>query len=195
MVYWKRFRHARALSGEALGCPIWRDGHAVAFDKRKDLKHIAASELNKAFWNELCGSQLARRLGVVDASKASLKKFDDWHMNFYYYLQDHIPFAEFDGKHVLEVGLGYGTVGQRIAASGAHYSGLDIALGPVHMMNDRLAQNELHGAALQGSILDAPFDDETFDWVVATVIGVSPVTVKLIFTPSNVAGNDKSVSN
>lgn len=131
------------------------------------MNEIAASELNKIFWDELCGSSLARRLGVVDASIASLKKFDDWFLQFYFYVEDHLPFAEFNNTKVLEVGLGYGTIGQRIAASGADYSGLDIAEGPVRMMRDRLAQNGLGGTVTQGSILDAPFEDESFDWVVA----------------------------
>ena len=37
------------------------------------------------------------------------------------------------GKKVLEVGLGYGSVAQRIAENGAVYTGLDIAEGPVEM--------------------------------------------------------------
>lgn len=122
---------------------------------------------NAAFWNELCGSQLARTLGVTDSSPASLKKFDDWYFDFYPYLAKHIPFSEMAGKKVLEVGLGYGTVSQRLAEAGAIYSGLDIAAGPVAMVNHRLAQSGLQGKAVQGSVLEAPFPDGTFDWVVA----------------------------
>jgi 2-polyprenyl-3-methyl-5-hydroxy-6-metoxy-1,4-benzoquinol methylase len=58
---------------------------------------------------------------------------------------------------VLEVGLGYGTVSQRIAESGARYRGLDIAGGPISMVNDRLRQANLPDFAQQGSILAAPF--------------------------------------
>lgn len=123
---------------------------------------------NAAFWDELCGSQLARELGITDNSPASLKKFDDWYFDFYPYLYDHIPFAELKGKRVLEVGLGYGTVSQKIAESGAHYHGLDIAAGPVAMAAHRCEFVGAKDAVVQqGSILEPPFDDRSFDWVVA----------------------------
>lgn len=122
---------------------------------------------NAAFWNELCGTQMAKQLGVTDSSTASLKKFDDWYFAFYPYLAKHIPFHDMQGKSVLEVGLGYGTVSQRLAESGADYTGLDIAAGPPAMVRHRLAQNNLPGTAVEGSILNAPFEDARFDWVVA----------------------------
>lgn len=125
------------------------------------------SDRNASFWNELCGTQLAKSLGVTDDSPESLKKFDDWYFAFYPYLFDHIPFDELKGKDVLEVGLGYGTVAQRLAEAGANYSGLDIAAGPVAMVNHRLLQSDLQGGARRGSILEAPFADASFDAVIA----------------------------
>ena len=124
-------------------------------------------EQNIEFWDELCGTQLANSLGVNDSSPSSLKKFDDWYMNFYSYLHKHIPFIDLNGKKVLEVGLGYGTVAQKIAESGANYSGLDIARNPVQMVNHRLHQSNLEGYAQQGSILACPFPDQTFDFVIS----------------------------
>lgn len=112
------------------------------------------SSNNSEFLNELCGSGLAKFLGVTDSSPQSLRKFDDWYFDFYPYLFDHIPFETMRGMNVLEVGLGYGTVSQRLAESGAEYTGLDIAQGPVSMVNQRLAQNDLPGKAIQGSILE-----------------------------------------
>jgi SAM-dependent methyltransferase len=128
---------------------------------------IEVSEANAKFWDELCGSQLAKYLGIKDSSPESLKKFDDWYFDFYPYLADHIQFQNLKNKDVLEIGLGYGTVSQKLAESGARYRGLDIAPGPVNMVNHRLAQNGLEGAATQGSILQAPFESESFDAVVA----------------------------
>lgn len=122
---------------------------------------------NAAFWDELCGTQQAKSLGVVDSSPASLRKFDDWYFDFYPYLYEYIPFDTMRGKDVLECGLGYGTVSQKIAESGAQYHGLDIADGPVAMVNQRLKQTGLPGTAIQGSILSAPFEDNSFDYVVA----------------------------
>lgn len=125
------------------------------------------SNRNSDFWNELCGTQLAKSLGITDSSPESLKKFDDWYFDFYPYLFDHIPFADLAGRDVLEVGLGYGTVSQRLAQTGSKYVGLDIAQGPVQMVNHRLAQQSLSGAATQGSILEPPFADASFDAIVA----------------------------
>ena len=125
------------------------------------------SRNNAAFWDELCGSHLARSLGVTDSSIESLRKFDEWYFNFYPYLFDHIPFSTMKGKRVLEIGLGYGTVSQQLAESGADYTGLDIAQGPVSMVNQRLTQSQLSGVAIQGSILNSELSTGTFDYIVA----------------------------
>lgn len=131
------------------------------------MKETGVSDRNAAFWDELCGTQFAKSLGVTDDSPASLKKFDDWYFAFYPYLFVHIPFEDVKDKDVLEIGLGYGTVAQRLAEAGARYQGLDIAAGPVGMVNHRLEQAGLGGKATQGSILSAPFADGSFDYVVA----------------------------
>lgn len=125
------------------------------------------SAQNIVFWDELCGTHLAATLGIADNSPASLRKFDDWYFAYYPYLFEHIPFQQMAGRQVLEVGLGYGSVAQRIAEAGAQYHGLDIADGPVLMANHRLRQAGLSGIALRGSILAAPFADNIFDHVVA----------------------------
>lgn len=125
------------------------------------------SSKNSEFWNEPCGAYVGKSLGITDSSKESFKKFDDWYFTYYPYLFDHIPFLNFKGKDILEVGLGYGTVSQRLAESGARYSGLDIARGPVDMVNHRLKQAGLPGKATEGSILEPPFSSESFDAIVA----------------------------
>ena len=131
------------------------------------MKQEEISSKNSQFWDELCGTNLAKVLGIADSSSASLKKFDDWYFDFYPYLFDHIPFAQLNGRDVLEVGLGYGTVSQRLAQAGAHYTGLDIANGPVSMVNHRLAQAGLPGRAVQGSVLAPEFTAGSFDAIVA----------------------------
>lgn len=131
---------------------------------------VAQAELDKrnsAFWDTLCGTNLATQLGITDRSAASLKRFDDWFFDVYPYLDRHIPYREMSGKEVVEIGLGYGSLAQRIAERGAMYTGLDIADGPVEMTNYRLRLHRLNGRAARGSILHAPFRDATFDYVVA----------------------------
>ena len=122
---------------------------------------------NSAFWTELCGSHLAKSIGIEDHSEASLAKFDAWYLDFYPYLEKHIPGAEVDGKDVLEIGLGYGTISSIFMRNGARYTGLDIAPGPVEMSHNRSNILQVEANALQGSAKDIPFPDESFDFVVS----------------------------
>src|ERR1700704_2730176 len=93
-------------------------------------------QANADFWSELCGSHLARTVGVDDASAGSLARFDQAYLDLYPYLQRYLPWHS--GERVLEIGLGYGTVGQLLAARGLDYHGLDISPGPVAMTQHRL---------------------------------------------------------
>lgn len=140
--------------------------HSTAM-RTRSISMPTIDEQNRAYWDELCGSNLAAVLGIGDASPASLAKYDE---SFFYYepwFFDHVPLAQFDGKDVLEVGLGYGSLAQKIAESGARFTGLDIAQGPVEMVRHRLRQAALPGRAAAGSILAAPFPDQSFDYVVS----------------------------
>lgn len=121
---------------------------------------------NAAFWSELCGSGAARALGVTGNDRESLYHFDRWFFSFYPYLDRYIPFEKLRGRDVLEVGLGYGSVAQRLAAV-SNFTGLDIAHGPVAAVMHRLRQSGLAGSAVQGSILAAPFQDASFDLIVS----------------------------
>jgi SAM-dependent methyltransferase len=124
---------------------------------------------NAAFWDELCGTNLARTLGISDASEASLARFDAAYFALYPYLVDYFPRPTVQGRRMLEIGLGYGTLGETLARLGADYHGLDIASGPVAMMRARLAR--VPGArpeqVTQGSALELPFDEASFDQVVS----------------------------
>lgn len=125
------------------------------------------TEANRRFWDELCGTALARSLGIKDHTADSLTKFDHAYMALYPYLLRHVPVESFAGLRVLEVGLGYGTLGQKIAQSCLSYAGLDVAYGPVEMMRHRLGLLGVAGDLVQGSMLDAPFPDASFERVVS----------------------------
>ena len=122
---------------------------------------------NAAFWDELCGSELARSLGITDRTPESLRRFDEAYMSIYPYLSSYVTEHDLKGKRVLEIGLGYGTLGQIVALRGCQYHGLDIADGPVEMMRYRLASlgKEVAGRVQRGSALDIPFRDGAFDYV------------------------------
>jgi ubiquinone/menaquinone biosynthesis C-methylase UbiE len=122
---------------------------------------------NSQFWNELCGTGLARSLGITEITPESLQKFDQAYMDMYPYLSGYVTSENLRNKKVLEIGLGFGTLGQFLALQGCEYYGLDIAEGPVAMMIDRLALlgKETGDHIRVGSALEIPFDDQSFDYV------------------------------
>jgi ubiquinone/menaquinone biosynthesis C-methylase UbiE len=122
---------------------------------------------NARFWDELCGSALARQLGISEASEASLGRFDAAYLDLYPYLEGYLDGKPLAGQHVLEIGLGYGTLSGRLAARGAVLHGLDIAPGPVEMVRHRLRLmgRRSDDRIVQGSALEMPFDDASFDQV------------------------------
>ena len=128
---------------------------------------VATDARNAAFWDELCGSALARQLGIEDASEESLRRFDEAYMGSYPYLGSYLP-DRFEGARVLEIGLGYGTLSEELIARGADYHGADIAAGPVEMVRQRL---RMRGAAdaearvIQASALELPHEADSFDHV------------------------------
>jgi SAM-dependent methyltransferase len=130
---------------------------------------IDIDKANATFWNELCGTNLAREIGITDHSPASLERFDRAYMDLYPYLPGYLRAPEMAGQRLLEIGLGYGTVAEVLARAGADYHGIDIAEGPVAMVRARLER--VPGATpdqvQQGSALDLPFPDESFDRVVS----------------------------
>ncbi len=129
----------------------------------------AIDERNRAFWDELCGTVLAQSLGITEITPASLARFDLAYLDYYPYLAAYLDELPVEGRKVLEIGLGFGTVGQSLAARGALYHGADIALGPVAVMQDRLRWLGRAGetSAVRASALELPWKDETFDVVVS----------------------------
>lgn len=128
---------------------------------------VAAERANASFWDELCGSWLARNLGIDNPSRESLERFDCAYLALYPYLLKRVPVGTMRGLKVLEAGLGYGTLGQKIAEAGADYTGLDVAAAPVAMMNERLRMHGVPGRAIRGSMLNCPVDDASMDCVVS----------------------------
>jgi ubiquinone/menaquinone biosynthesis C-methylase UbiE len=129
----------------------------------------AIDRRNSAFWDELCGTGLARSLGITEITLDSLERFDAAYMTYYPYLERYLTELPVEGREVLEIGLGFGTVGQILAARAARYHGADIAAGPVSMMRDRLRwlgrpDDEV---VVQASALELPWKDASFDVVVS----------------------------
>jgi SAM-dependent methyltransferase len=130
--------------------------------------HNSKDLANKEFWDELCGSWLALSLGIKEVTPANLRRFDAAYFALYPYLYDYFVDESLEGKGLLEIGLGYGTLGQALTERGCDYHGLDVAEGPVGMMSYRLSQLERlnwRGKVQIGSVLDIPYGDSSFDYV------------------------------
>ncbi len=128
---------------------------------------VTTNQANAEFWSELCGSTFARSLGITDHSMSSLERFDRAYLDFYPYLLRYVNLDRLAGRRVLEIGLGYGTLGQKIAEAGAEYFGLDIAELPVRMMRHRLRLRGLPGSCARGNALSLPLASSSVDSVIA----------------------------
>jgi SAM-dependent methyltransferase len=138
---------------------------------------------NASFWDELCGTNLAREIGVTDAAPASLERFDRAYLDLYPYLAGYLRAPAMAGRRVLEIGLGYGTVAELLARAGADYHGIDIAEGPVAMARERLAR-------VRGALLVAPSDPDAPSYPVGPT-GFAPMPMaRLPFPTILVASTD-----
>ena len=122
---------------------------------------------NAKFWDELCGTALARAVGIKDASSDSLARFDRAYLDLYPYLLGYVRPSDLAGRRVVEVGLGYGTLGQQLLQAGARYTGVDVARGPAAMMNHRAKLLGFPPCTIRGSMVALSLPDESVDCLVS----------------------------
>jgi SAM-dependent methyltransferase len=142
----------------------------VTAETDSDLGAVARATLaNRVFWDEPCGTTRLAHLGFEpnERSPAGFEAFDRWFFAFYPYLDKYVPFGEVEGLDVLEVGLGFGSVSERMARAGARLTALDVAAGPLATLARRLAFAGLDAQLEQASILDVRWPDQSFDLIVS----------------------------
>lgn len=124
---------------------------------------------NALFWNEPCGTALAKSIGVDTLTPKNIRRFDESYLSYYPYLRQYLFLDKLKGKRVLEIGVGFGTIGQQFVIAGSRFVGIDIAEEPVKTLQYRLRLlGKTHsGLALVASTLNLPFADERFDYVFA----------------------------
>lgn len=126
---------------------------------------MSLDERNAEFWDELCGTSLARSIGITGHAPDDLARFDRAYLDFYPYLSDYLPAGDLTGQRVVEIGLGFGTLGGVIVRRGATYVGVDVAPGPATMMRHRLAAERRGGGVVRGSALALPAATGSIDLV------------------------------
>src|SRR3954467_9029472 len=120
------------------------------------------------FWNRYpCGDL---QVGGLQQRRGDYEGFFKDYDAFRYKKEGHIlrclDNIDFEGKQVLEIGLGEGADTEQIIKRGAIWSGLDLTEESVARVKTRLS---LHGlpyqAVKQGSVLHIPYERANFDIV------------------------------
>lgn len=126
---------------------------------------MIAEEQIAQFWNtHPCGENLvARRPGEYDEY---FTRYDAHR----YVVERHIlrclDRIDVSGKATLEIGLGQGADSEQLIRRGARWSGLDLTRESIDRVHARLTVRALPYERLeQGSALDIPFPDRSFDVV------------------------------
>jgi SAM-dependent methyltransferase len=121
------------------------------------------------FWEDhACGDTQVG--GLRERFHGDYDRFFKDYDRFRYQNERHLP-ACIDGldithKQVLEIGLGEGADSERLIRRGAYWSGVDLTAESIERVKIRLALRELpHRELRQGSVLDLPFADNSFDMV------------------------------
>lgn len=117
----------------------------------------------QAFWNtEACGTHF-----IQDFKDE--KEFYDKYRAYRYQVEWHIPqlvpFAEAEGKSVLEIGCGNGADGVMFAQHGAIYTGVDLTPAAVEATRKHFAIMNLRGTFQVEHAEHLSFADEQFDIV------------------------------
>ena len=123
----------------------------------------------EAFWQQhACGD--AQVGGLRERFGSDYEQFFTDYDRFRYqnerHLQGCLAALGVAGKNVLEIGLGEGADSERLIRLGARWSGLDLTSESVERVRTRLTLRDLpYGELRQGSVLDLPFPDDSFDMV------------------------------
>lgn len=116
-----------------------------------------------AFWNtEACGTHF-----VSDSKDLSgfYEKFREQRYRTEWHIPLLVPFAEANGKSVLEIGTGNGADAAMFALNGANYTGVDLTQTALEATRKHFDVLGLRGAFQRENAERLSFPDETFDWV------------------------------
>lgn len=121
------------------------------------------------FWQDhACGD--AQVGGLRERFHDDYEQFFTDYDHFRYQNERHLPACldalNVSGKRVLEIGLGEGSDAEQLIRQGAIWSGIDLTSESVERVRTRLMLRELpHEDLRQGSVLDLPFADDSFEMV------------------------------
>lgn len=120
------------------------------------------------FWDQHpCGDGL---VGGLETFRGDYEKFFSEYDAYRYRKEAHIlrrmDRIDWQGKQVLEIGLGQGADSEQLIRRGALWSGLDLTPESIERVQARLTLRNLpHVALKRGSVLEIPYPDQSFDVV------------------------------
>lgn len=121
------------------------------------------------FWQtHPCGDALVGGLheGSHGDYEVFFTRYDDFRYTKEKHILDCLDAIDFKDKRVLEIGLGQGADAEQIIRRGARWSGLDLTQEAVDRTTMRLKIRNLPFEEIkQGSALEIPFEDNSFDMV------------------------------
>jgi SAM-dependent methyltransferase len=123
----------------------------------------------QGFWQDhACGD--AQVGGLHERFHDDYEKFFTEYDRFRYQNERHLAACvdalNVGGQRVLEIGLGEGSDSERLIRNGARWSGVDLTAESIERVRTRLVLRDLpYDELRQGSVLDLPFANDTFDMV------------------------------
>jgi SAM-dependent methyltransferase len=121
------------------------------------------------FWQtHPCGAELVGDLsdGTRGEYASFFERYDDYRYKKEPHILQNLDRIDWQGKRVLEIGLGQGADGEQIAKREGVYSGVDLTDESVRRVTMRFALKGLEYDRIeQASALELPFDDASFDVV------------------------------
>jgi ubiquinone/menaquinone biosynthesis C-methylase UbiE len=122
------------------------------------------------FWqSHPCGAELVGDLSSESKEKYEdfFKRYDDYRYRIEPHILKNLKEIDFNGKRVLEIGLGQGADAEQIIKQGGIYSGVDLTEESVKRTRMRFSlRNQSFTELKQSSVLQLPFSsDNLFDIV------------------------------
>ena len=122
----------------------------------------------RLFWQDHpCGDmQVGGLHSYADDYESFFQAYDHYRYTKEAHILECLNEIDFSGKETLEIGLGQGADTEQIIRRGAIWSGVDLTTESVSRVRSRLQiRNLSHRALREGSVLNLPFQDNSFDIV------------------------------
>jgi SAM-dependent methyltransferase len=123
----------------------------------------------QSFWNaHPCGDHIVGGLhgAFEDDYERFFTSYDAWRYRQEHHILACLDRTDWQGRKVLEIGLGQGAESEQLIRRGASWSGLDLTQESVDRVGARLSVRQLpYDDLRRGSALSIPWSDQTFDIV------------------------------